>query len=226
MTTGRRLFSKEVLCFNTMPCRHVPVLVHFWFLGGPPGIAFSSGGGGLEYISYHIISYHIISYHIISYHIILYCTILYYTILYYITLYCIILCLVIIVCMSPLRAATPPAESDIAIVRNPGPHPGRHLRGRGTSKHYTIKWATTAIATASATAAAAATAKTLRRTQQTSQSPRALGVDATYGMVLDSCSIMPQRESSLGAPDASADPYELFWYDSGYWFKVFWASLV
>ena len=30
MTTGRRLFCKEILCFNTMPCRHMPLLVHFW----------------------------------------------------------------------------------------------------------------------------------------------------------------------------------------------------
>ena len=29
MTTGHRLFCKEILCFNTMPCRHMPVLVHF-----------------------------------------------------------------------------------------------------------------------------------------------------------------------------------------------------
>ena len=25
-----RLFRKEFLCFNTMPCRHMPLLVHFW----------------------------------------------------------------------------------------------------------------------------------------------------------------------------------------------------
>ena len=30
MKTGHRLFCKEFLCFNTMPCRHVPFLVHFW----------------------------------------------------------------------------------------------------------------------------------------------------------------------------------------------------
>ena len=29
MTTGRRLFCKELLCFNTVPCRHMPLLVHF-----------------------------------------------------------------------------------------------------------------------------------------------------------------------------------------------------
>ena len=29
MTTGRRLFCKEFLCFNTLPYRHVPLLVHF-----------------------------------------------------------------------------------------------------------------------------------------------------------------------------------------------------
>ena len=28
-TTGHRLFCKESLCFNTMPCRHMPFLVHF-----------------------------------------------------------------------------------------------------------------------------------------------------------------------------------------------------
>ena len=27
--TGHRLFFKGVLCFNTMPCRHMPLLVHF-----------------------------------------------------------------------------------------------------------------------------------------------------------------------------------------------------
>ena len=30
MTTGRRLFCKEFLSFDTMPCRHMPLLVHFW----------------------------------------------------------------------------------------------------------------------------------------------------------------------------------------------------
>ena len=30
MTTGRRLFCKEFLCFDTIPCRHMPLLVHFW----------------------------------------------------------------------------------------------------------------------------------------------------------------------------------------------------
>ena len=29
MTTGHRLFCKEFLRFNTMPCRHMPLLVHF-----------------------------------------------------------------------------------------------------------------------------------------------------------------------------------------------------
>ena len=29
MTTGHRLFCQEVLCFNTTPCRHMPLLVHF-----------------------------------------------------------------------------------------------------------------------------------------------------------------------------------------------------
>ena len=29
MTTGDRLFCKEFLCFNTVPCRHMPLLVHF-----------------------------------------------------------------------------------------------------------------------------------------------------------------------------------------------------
>ena len=29
MTTGRRLFCREFLCFNTTPCRHMPILVHF-----------------------------------------------------------------------------------------------------------------------------------------------------------------------------------------------------
>ena len=24
-------FCKELLCFDTMPCRHMPLLVHFWF---------------------------------------------------------------------------------------------------------------------------------------------------------------------------------------------------
>ena len=27
---GDRLFCKKFLCFNTMPCRHMPLLVHFW----------------------------------------------------------------------------------------------------------------------------------------------------------------------------------------------------
>ena len=31
MTTGHRLFYKELLCFNTMPCRHMPLPVHFWW---------------------------------------------------------------------------------------------------------------------------------------------------------------------------------------------------
>ena len=29
MTTGHRLFFEEFQCFNTMPCRHMPLLVHF-----------------------------------------------------------------------------------------------------------------------------------------------------------------------------------------------------
>ena len=29
MTKGHRLFCKEPLCFNTMPCRPMPLLVHF-----------------------------------------------------------------------------------------------------------------------------------------------------------------------------------------------------
>ena len=28
-----RLFCKEFLCFNTIPCRHMPLLVHFWISG-------------------------------------------------------------------------------------------------------------------------------------------------------------------------------------------------
>ena len=34
MTTGHRLFCKEFLCFNTMPCRHMPLLVQFRSCGG------------------------------------------------------------------------------------------------------------------------------------------------------------------------------------------------
>ena len=30
MTTGHNFCCKEFLCFNTMPCRHMPLLVHFW----------------------------------------------------------------------------------------------------------------------------------------------------------------------------------------------------
>ena len=30
MTTGHRLFCKAFLCFNNTPCRHMPLLVHFW----------------------------------------------------------------------------------------------------------------------------------------------------------------------------------------------------
>ena len=30
MTTGHRLFCEELLCFDTIPCRHMPLLVHFW----------------------------------------------------------------------------------------------------------------------------------------------------------------------------------------------------
>ena len=30
MTTGHWLFCREFLCFNTMPRRHMPLLVHFW----------------------------------------------------------------------------------------------------------------------------------------------------------------------------------------------------
>ena len=33
MTTGHRLLCKELLCFNIMPCRHMPLLVHFWTRG-------------------------------------------------------------------------------------------------------------------------------------------------------------------------------------------------
>ena len=29
LTTGHRLFRREFLCFNTVPCRHMPLLVHF-----------------------------------------------------------------------------------------------------------------------------------------------------------------------------------------------------
>ena len=29
MTTGHRLFRKDFLCLNTMPCRQMPLLVHF-----------------------------------------------------------------------------------------------------------------------------------------------------------------------------------------------------
>ena len=28
MTTGQRLFCMEFLCFNTLPCRHMPLLAH------------------------------------------------------------------------------------------------------------------------------------------------------------------------------------------------------
>ena len=30
MTTGYRLFCKVFMFFNTLPCRHMPLLVHFW----------------------------------------------------------------------------------------------------------------------------------------------------------------------------------------------------
>ena len=30
MTTGHRLFCKEFLRFNTLPCRRMPLLAHFW----------------------------------------------------------------------------------------------------------------------------------------------------------------------------------------------------
>ena len=30
MTTGHRLSCKEFLCFDTVPCLHMPLLVHFW----------------------------------------------------------------------------------------------------------------------------------------------------------------------------------------------------
>ena len=36
MKTGHRLFCKDFLCFNTMPCRHIPLLVHFWL--NPPSV--------------------------------------------------------------------------------------------------------------------------------------------------------------------------------------------
>ena len=34
MTTGHGLLCRECLCFNTVPCRHMPLLVHFWALLG------------------------------------------------------------------------------------------------------------------------------------------------------------------------------------------------
>ena len=34
MVTGHRLFCKEILCFNTLPCRHMPLLVHFFLMSG------------------------------------------------------------------------------------------------------------------------------------------------------------------------------------------------
>ena len=43
MTSGHMLFCKEFLCFNTMPCRHMPLLVHFRDLASlAPQIAGSS----------------------------------------------------------------------------------------------------------------------------------------------------------------------------------------
>ena len=30
MTTGHRVWRKELLCFSTMPCRHTPLLVYFF----------------------------------------------------------------------------------------------------------------------------------------------------------------------------------------------------
>ena len=32
MTTGHRLFCKEFACFNTMPCRLMPLLVQLWLV--------------------------------------------------------------------------------------------------------------------------------------------------------------------------------------------------
>ena len=39
MTTGHRLCCQEFLCFRNMPCRHMPLLVHFW----GPNPAYSVG---------------------------------------------------------------------------------------------------------------------------------------------------------------------------------------
>ena len=35
MTAGHRLFCKECPCFNTLPCRHMPLHVHFWGYKSP-----------------------------------------------------------------------------------------------------------------------------------------------------------------------------------------------
>ena len=59
MTTGHRLFRKEILCFDTTPCRHMPFLVHYTIL-----------------------------YHTILYYPTLYYTILCYIIIYYTIRYC------------------------------------------------------------------------------------------------------------------------------------------
>ena len=42
-TTGHRLFCKELPCFNTTPCRHMTLLVHFWLRLRRAPSAFSGG---------------------------------------------------------------------------------------------------------------------------------------------------------------------------------------
>ena len=51
MTTGHRLFCKEFLCFNTMPWRHMPLLVHFRRLLGQRVRRPSRFPGGFPRIS-------------------------------------------------------------------------------------------------------------------------------------------------------------------------------
>ena len=59
MTTGHRLFYKEFLCFNAMPCRHMPLLVHTCHILPPSEIdlglslAVFAGSGG-KYLFHRI----------------------------------------------------------------------------------------------------------------------------------------------------------------------------
>ena len=42
-----RLFCQELLCFNTMPCRRMPLLVHFGGASGGPRGGHGGRGAGL-----------------------------------------------------------------------------------------------------------------------------------------------------------------------------------